>query len=151
MKTIKTNFTMIGMILFLSLTGCSKSGVFESPSTKIIGTWKIDKVKFLKDFSFSRTDVTDNFNQWTYTYNEDETLTISFPGVTLNGTWKIHDTYDPNTDYLYGTRSTLISAISNLNGTISIQNWNNFYVNNSKLTGEERRNGGTYYYTLIKL
>ena len=73
MKTIKSKFALIGMILFLVLTCCSKSGVFESPSTKIIGTWKIEKVKLLKDFSLGRTDLTDSFSQSTYTFQDDET------------------------------------------------------------------------------
>ena len=150
MKTIETKIALIGMIFFLTLSGCSKNGIFKSNSIKIIGTWKMDKVKFLKDFSFARTDETANFNQFTYVFNEDESMSINTPGINLLGTWRIQETYDSNTQNSYGTNCALVSAVSNSNGTISIYNWNNLYVNKTKITGEERRNGGTYYYTLIK-
>jgi hypothetical protein len=138
------------MLFFFILNSCSKNGVFQSPSNKIIGTWKIEKVKFLKDFSFSRTDETENYNQINYTFNDDESLAISSPGVTLNGTWNIQESYDPNVQNNYGTGCTLVSVVNNSNGTVLIQNWNNLYIHKSKLTGEERRNGGTYYFTLSK-
>lgn len=151
MRNFTIKIAIIAMIAFFALNSCTKNNVFQSPSIKIIGTWKIDKVKFSKDFSIGRADLTQDFNGTTYLFNEDESIVITSPNSSLQGTWNIENTYDPNTQNTYGTRCVLVSAMSNSNGTITIHNWNNLYITKSKLTGEERRDGGTYYYTLLKL
>ncbi len=150
MKTFTFKITVIGMMSVFALNSCSKNNVFQSPAIKILGTWKIDKVKFLKDYSLGRRDVTQDFNGTTYLFNEDESVVITTPNSTFQGTWNIENTYDSNAQNSYGTHCDLISAMNNLNGTVSIHNWNNLYISKSKLTGEERRDGGTYYYTLSK-
>ena len=150
MKTFTFKIAVLGLITIFSMNSCSKNSAFQSPAIKILGTWKIDKVKFLKDFSLGRRDVTQDFSGTTYLFNEDESVVMTAPTETLQGTWNIENTYNSNSQNSYGTSCALVSAMNNTNGTITIHNWNNLYVTKSKLTGEERRDGGTYYYTLSK-
>ncbi len=150
MKTFTFKIAAFGLMSIFTLISCSKKSVFQSPSIKILGTWKIDKVKFLKDFSLGRKDVTQDFSGTTYLFNEDESIVLTSPTSISQGTWNIENTYDTNTQNNYGTRCALVSALNNSNGTITIHNWNNLYVTKFNLTAEERRDGGTYYFTLTK-
>ena len=136
----------------LLIGSCSKGLSTEKLETRLIGTWKVEQVKFKRNGCYK--DVTQNFNQYKFTYAADGTLILvdTKVGESHEGYWYIDEEYvwdeeDQENDLV----QTLIMAVYNTDANLWRDfRWKDLSVSNSKLKSTERRDGRRYKWELVR-
>ena len=149
-------FTLLGLslALTLSLGSCGKDGkLFKSASDRVMGEWKYEKVKFHEDGRIVKENLTDEFQNIEIELTEDfefiESNTES--GIERTGIWKI----DTKSDYYGGNTGqthNVLSTILTFPGATFLEEveWEYLCVNRNKISAQQRKDGGTYIFTLVR-
>jgi hypothetical protein len=138
----KTGF--IAFIILMIVSGCSQNSIFKAPAVKIQGKWRYETVKFRPYNSFVNQNITDQYIGDVVDFNSDNSLSISSQNDTILGTWSIQDNSTAETNQ----GQSLVIALSNPNGTVTISYLTNLYIGSKKITAYENRGDGTYFYVL---
>jgi len=138
----KTGF--IGFVILMIVSGCSQNSIFKAPAVKIQGKWRYETVKFRPYNSFVNQNITDQYFGDVVEFNSDNSLSKFTQNDTLPGTWSIQDNSTADTNQ----GQSLVMALSNSNGTVTISYLTNLYIGSKKITAYENRGDGTYYYVL---
>ncbi len=151
--TLKTG--LICLLITFSLLSCRKDGgIFKPTDEKIQGTWVYEKVKFRKNFSLSRKDLTSEFKNKAVQFNGDIlTLTDVASNTAYTGYWLIDEVYTPaynetssasRSEFLVGTFDEPTDSDER------VWVWKELRVSNKRIRCVEEKDGGTYSYVLIE-
>lgn len=130
-------------------------------NTRIEGTWTIQSVKnrIPKDGKWGSNDVSNNFENWTFTFNADGTATLFVPdeGLNLNGGWEIYESVDYDDDDGSTTISNNLYMYFDHPTNFDIYRefyWHDMKISKSKFKASSNRvlNGTStkYFYTLSR-
>lgn len=150
---MKTSRIVISFaVLALLMSSCNKSISYESLHEKVIGSWSVAEVTFRQEGTMQRKDVTENWDQYTFTFNYDETCNIhdSDTGIDYPGYWYI-DQYWTGSDDDAERKQDLVFQVFDLNSENDRTfRWKEAYANNRKLQARETKNDGVYKFKLMK-
>ena len=141
-------------IMLICHTACEKSEhLFASTETKLQGQWVMDKVIFSPTLSFNQFNITDQYANLVFTFDEGNNLSRSnlSTGELANGSYRIDTEVEYTGDEIYQNVQLLSSAlINNSNQDVTFIFWRDLNVTHKKITANEKRDGGNYRYTLVK-
>ncbi len=136
------------MVLFgIVMFACNK----EKPDSRLIGTWRIAKVTFRKDFAVTKTDLTDVYNDIRLTFYNDKTFLYHHPGrkIDLTGNWEMDEESQNN-----GETTTTVQYIDwwgeDHLGHYEEGKWDNISFNKNGMRATESKHSGTYNLRLVK-
>ena len=146
------NVLIISLLLFSS--SCNKDLSAETVEKRLLGTWRIDKVKMKKQGTNTYKNVTSNFTRYSINFDNNGILSYfdSQTSSTYEGYWYIWevDEWDSD-DEEYQTKQTIeISIYDPILDISSEMTWEDISISNKKLKFTEFRDGNKYKFTLVK-
>lgn len=138
--------SLIGFLILVLVAGCTQNSIFNTPAVKLQGKWRYETVKFRPYNSIVSQNISDQYSGEMIEFNSDNSLSKSTVSDTTLGTWSIQD----NSNSESSAGQSLVLAISNPNGTVTISYLTNIYIGTKKITAYENRGDGTYYYVFKK-
>ena len=151
---MKTSRIVISFaILAFIATSCNKSISYDRLHENVIGSWSVDEVKVRQQGTMHSTDATGNWDQYTFTFDYDETCTIhdSDTGTDYLGYWYI-DQYWTGTDDDAERKQDLVFQVYDPNSENDRTfRWKEAWANNRKLKGKETKNDAVYTFKLVKI
>lgn len=143
----------IFLLAILVISGCGKDLPYDTLHSRVIGTWYTDEVTFREKGSLICKDVTANWDQYKYIFNEDESFMLvnHETGEFYDGYWYINEYYTSSSSNTSNKNQELIFVVFDEN----LENYVEYVlldpgVTSSKLKGRRKANNGTYKYTLKK-
>lgn len=97
----------IFLFIFLAgfaLTSCHQvdNMTFTKAEREVMGEWKIKRVqnRIKKDGKWGKNDVSQNYRDWTFTFNTDYSATLYIPDedLFLEGIWEMYETTETDND-----------------------------------------------------
>ena len=151
---MKSNFFLVFLVMLsltLMSTQCSKDDDFLNDNSEEImlvkniaesGTW------YISSYIVSGQDETNDYNGYTFTFNNDGTVVATNGSNNLNGTWSVTDSSNSNDDsnsiddidfnLMFSVPTT--SVFDDLNDDFEIVTYNNNTISLIDISGG---NGGT--------
>jgi hypothetical protein len=154
MKTFSLRILFFGMLAPLLFLSCTENEpLFQSTEDKLQGQWRFERVKFQKNFSFSRTDLTSDYEDLLLEFNDDfsVTMTNTTTGQTLQGSWQVDQEwvgYTETTQFMEVLEGALVEPST---GEVQLLDWNNLCVTENKITSFEYKDNGHFSYTLERI
>ena len=146
------NFSII--LLLLLTNSCNKDLPIETVERRILGTWKVEKVKMKSKGTTCYKDVTSNFTRYSMNFDNNGILSYfdSETSIIYDGYWYIWeiDEWDSQKEEYVTTQTIESSIYDTVLDTSRIMTWNDISISNKKLKFIENRNGIKYKYTLVK-
>lgn len=159
MRHLYTLLILIGLIGLMSSCKDLDTHTPERAAEKIKGTWTIRKVEnnVKNDGKWSRNDVTDDFQDWIFSFEENGYASLRIPEENLfvEGGWEVYENIDYDTD---GERTTNIELYMYFFHPTSNEYrefyWQDMKVSSSLFKAREKRTISgqkvTYFYELVK-
>ncbi|MFN6379510.1 MAG: hypothetical protein ACK4WD_09550 [Flavobacteriales bacterium] len=154
MKHILFSLFMIGATL--SFTSCTKdSPEIQAQKKQLEGDWTYDAVSVRRSGTTNEIDVTADFDQYTFTFDDKGKLTRrnAENNRTEDGKWSLESasmTTSEGVTLTTGQKLTL-NLKEELFGNNIDEEWNNVVVGESTLTGEHSKDGKLYTIRLRKV
>ena len=144
----------LSIVFFLSLGSWNKGLSTDTVYQRLIGTWKIDQVKFNPEGSLPTRDVTKKFQYYKFVFTADYYLTFidTETEETYDGYYYIDEitTWNNSSQENDVQQVIKMSLYDPVSGNTKDFEWKDISISNSKLKVTEKRNGGKYKYQLIK-
>lgn len=152
---MKTILLFSTLFLLLSInTGCNKDLATGTIESRLIGTWRMDKVKFNPEGSLPSRDVSNKFRYYKYMFTADFYVTFvnTKTQETYEGYYYINEivTWDEENQENDIEKQLVMSFYDPISTETKTLTWKNLQISNSKFKAKERRNDGTYSYFLEK-
>jgi hypothetical protein len=144
----------LSITLFFSLNSCNKGLSTNTIHERLIGTWKVEQVKFNPDGSLPSKDVTQKFQYYKFIFTADYSLTFidATTEESYDGYYYIDETVTWNNSSQENDVKQVIkmSLYEPVTGNTKEFDWGDISISKSKMKVTEKRNGGKYKYQLIK-
>lgn len=140
-------------ISLLLLASCNKGLPVDTVYERIIGTWKVDEVKFNPPGTLPSRDLTTKFQYHKYIFNADYTMTFvdAETEESYDGYFYIDEKVTYDKDNNKEVEQYIEIALYNPDiGLTKNFTWTLQSISSKKLKVTEKRNGGKYKVTFVK-
>lgn len=141
-------------IMAISFNSCTKYS-FMSMEDRIVGIWKFENVSFIKGFSLTRRDATNEYRNWEYEFTQDGRFFMrnTYASQTYEGKWYM--TSMTNYDAVNETSQTIydlhVSVYNPDTRDIEQFIWELSSITGKRLRATEYFQNETWYYIMYRL
>jgi hypothetical protein len=146
-------FRIIPLFLILGFVSCNKDLSYETINNRIIGEWSVGEVNFNPKGYGGKKNVTGNFKDLKFDFRNDGSLLLTESETKhYEGYWYIDEVSEWDSKKEENIITTkIVGSVYNLDNNLYRDfYWKEISISSSKLKFKETKNGGTYFYKLIK-